>query len=217
MKKIILILLLILPLAYAQDLKIVKESNGSMNHNDLLDINIIFNNPHNFQNTFEIQEELPQGVTLANPDKADKFEYHDGLLVSYYRWQVNLSGNEIALLKYQIKPNNLGEYGLKPTKIIDKSDGKIYFSNSLDFIVLCKLNNICEENENSLNCPQDCSTGIKDNICDYKKDGLCDPDCTEDPDCALSTSNSKYTFPVFVLIALMVILYYSFIKKRNIS
>jgi hypothetical protein len=46
-------------------------------------------------------------------------------------------------------------------------------------------NNFCNtEFENSLNCPQDCPTGIKDSICDAVKDNRVDPDCKEgeDPD-----------------------------------
>lgn len=52
----------------------------------------------------------------------------------------------------------------------------------------CNLNNICDENENKLLCPEDCYNSDKDGVCQNIEDGVCneDPDCvTEDPDCII--------------------------------
>mgnify|MGYP003966547567 FL=1 len=52
----------------------------------------------------------------------------------------------------------------------------------------CNLNNICDENENKLLCPEDCYESDKDGICQNIENGVCneDPDCiTEDPDCII--------------------------------
>ena len=54
-------------------------------------------------------------------------------------------------------------------------------------IGICDGNEVCEGQENSQNCPQDCAQGQADNYCDGIADGICDPDCTTqaDPDCRL--------------------------------
>jgi hypothetical protein len=52
----------------------------------------------------------------------------------------------------------------------------------------CNLDNICDENENRLTCPEDCHMSEKDGICHQVEDGICtyDPDCEEpDPDCVV--------------------------------
>lgn len=44
----------------------------------------------------------------------------------------------------------------------------------------------CGIPENVLSCPADCPPGGRDNLCDGKRDGRCDPDCPDgagDPDC----------------------------------
>lgn len=44
----------------------------------------------------------------------------------------------------------------------------------------------CQVHESMFSCPEDCPTGVKDEYCDKKKDGKCDPDCPVmlDEDCA---------------------------------
>jgi putative hemolysin len=44
----------------------------------------------------------------------------------------------------------------------------------------------CGSFENVISCPADCRTGGRDDLCDMKRDGRCDPDCpggAGDPDC----------------------------------
>ncbi len=50
---------------------------------------------------------------------------------------------------------------------------------------ICVVNQICEDKENTKNCPQDCPSGLSDGYCDKLKDGKCDPDCQiqKDWDC----------------------------------
>ncbi len=207
MKKIILIiiLLLMLELVYAQNIQVVKETKNSITQNNNLDVKIIFNNPYNNSADFEVKEILPQGITLINPSKADNFEHHDGLLTQVYRWQISLEKGEIASITYTIKLNSLGEYGITPTIVLDKLTNTKYLSNAVSFNVYCTSNNICEENENSLNCPLDCKKGLKDNICDYKLDNICDADCKEDPDCGLK--NTKPIFIILIILILVIVLY----------
>jgi len=52
-----------------------------------------------------------------------------------------------------------------------------YFSNSCG-------DGKCEKHESALECPSDCKENIKDDLCNYEKNGICDPDCKNvDPDC----------------------------------
>jgi hypothetical protein len=58
----------------------------------------------------------------------------------------------------------------------------------------CNLNNICDENENKILCPEDCYDSLKDGICYNIEDGICeeDPDCSgKDPDCLIEEYKSK--------------------------
>jgi len=61
---------------------------------------------------------------------------------------------------------------------------KLIFEENIEKF-LCNHNAKCENFENFYSCPDDCSSGSKDNICDALIDGKCDPDCPEgvDPDC----------------------------------
>jgi len=49
-------------------------------------------------------------------------------------------------------------------------------------VVLCTINGVCSEYENFVSCPQDCTSGSKDNYCDKEFDKRCDPDCAKDVD-----------------------------------
>jgi len=70
--------------------------------------------------------------------------------------------------------------------------------------------NICNQHENNYNCPSDCRTGIKDNICDTMDDGICDPDCKpeKDSNCEIKESPSLlfYIKSLLILIVLALIL-----------
>lgn len=65
-------------------------------------------------------------------------------------------------------------------------------------------NNVCDKSETSIDCPQDCSPLIKDKICNYVKDGICDPDCpTMDSDCR--KIDTKLIFMIAGALGLLII------------
>ncbi|RLF61455.1 MAG: hypothetical protein DRN25_00240 [Thermoplasmata archaeon] len=134
------------------------------------------------EKTFIVVEDcLPDADCTAN--KNLKYEDMDGFRKYYLRWKFNLSSGEVKTIHYSFIIQRPGEYILPPTKIYTK-DGKIE-GEATKIVVKCNMNGVCEiPLENSLNCPQDCPTGIKDNICDAIKDNRVDPDCKEgvDPD-----------------------------------
>ena len=62
-KLILLIIFLLIPVVFAQELQVIKETNSTVKLGDNLNVKIILNNPYNLSAGFEIKEVLPQGVT----------------------------------------------------------------------------------------------------------------------------------------------------------
>jgi len=87
-------------------------------------------------------------------------------------------------------------------------------------IQLCNKNKKCEPNlgENYKTCPQDCPSGGRDDYCDGRADGICDPDCTEkeDPNCKKPSMLWVYIIVGTVIIVLLVIFLKS-LKGRKIE
>ncbi|MEK6933132.1 MAG: hypothetical protein AABW56_05065 [Nanoarchaeota archaeon] len=208
----LLLLLLILPLVNAQELQVIKEASNSITQNEILEVKIIVNNLYSEQRMIEVREVIPQGATLIDPSMPDNYEYNNGILTEVLSWQINLKPKEVIYMTYSIKTDGLGEYGLRPTIVTDKKDNKVYLSNAIQFSVYCFSNNICEINENNLNCPFDCKIQSNDNLCDYKLDDVCDEDCKEDPDCKFY---SNPFFTVLVIILLIIIILYLFLTKKK--
>ena len=207
MRKIIylMILMLSINIVLAQDIEIVKESLQEITLNDIIDINIHISNPSSVEKEFTIEEVLPQDIEIIEPKQVST-KRNDALEVKYYEWITKVSPNSVKTITYKIKPLSLGEYSIGSTEIIDNSDFNLYSSNTITFKVKCSPNNKCEKNENSLTCPEDCSTGIEDGICNYKSDGICDPDCEEEPDCRKSGFNIGYILIIFLIIIFVILL-----------
>ena len=67
-----------------------------------------------------------------------------------------------------------------------EKNGKTIFEKNIEGL-FCNHDDICQEKENNLVCPDDC-TLIGDGYCSYQQDGICDSDCiTGEPDCQLPT------------------------------
>ena len=81
----ILILILILPLASAQDLEAIKEAKTNFIYGEEVEVKINFNNPYTSTRIFEVKESLPQGFILINPKNADDIEYHDGITTKIFK------------------------------------------------------------------------------------------------------------------------------------
>jgi hypothetical protein len=65
-------------------------------------------------------------------------------------------------------------------------------------------NNVCESHETAIDCPRDCKGDIKDNLCNYVSDGICDPDCTNmDKDC--KKINNNLVFMIAGAFALLIV------------
>jgi len=158
-----------------------------------------------------------------------KYEDEDGYRKYYLRWKVNLSPGEIKILRYEFSLPGPGKYAIPSTKIYTQEG--VFEGNVTEIVAYCNANGVCETpEENFINCPEDCTTGIEDNICDAVKDNKVDPDCEEgaDPDDTVhyeeiigkehtSSNLSIYIaiFAIFGIIAGIITLLIRKIKKRK--
>ena len=216
MKKIIYFIIFVLLVNIVLAQEIVKEAPQEIKLNEIIEIKINIHNIDSTEKEFTIRENLPQDIEVIEPTKF-LTKRNDALKVNYYEWITTISPNKIKTLTYKIKPLSLGEYSIGSTELMDNSNLRTYESNSIVFKVKCNPNNQCEINENSINCPEDCKTGSSDGICDYKADGICDPDCDDEPDCKKLELNMNYLIIPFIIILVLIFLIWLFFKifKKN--
>ncbi|MBS3107776.1 hypothetical protein J4468_02565 [Candidatus Woesearchaeota archaeon] len=183
MKKIIIfgiVLLLFLPLVFGA--KVVKTTQNEINLGETLDVRISIYNDNPEEREFQIKEQLSKAAEFVSPSVPDK--YISSLNIPYFDRKVTIPPGIVGTFIYRIKPLGLGIITLVSTEVTDLKDGSQSSSNSVDIIVKCIPNGVCESNENYLFCNADCPSGSADNFCDLENDGKCDPDCTtEDVDC----------------------------------
>jgi len=133
----------------------------------------------------EIRDPGPQ------PTQPDQAEKDDAPRLWYYRWRMELPPGESATVAYWIVGRNPGYYVIPPAEVTVAEE--IFRLKSVDIRVGCRADGECDirGGENYATCPQDCSTGAADNVCDFAVDGRCDPDCEieADPDCAQGGDN----------------------------
>jgi hypothetical protein len=105
-----------------------------------------------------------------------------------YEWKIKLAPKQNTPVSYWLVPKKVGSYVIPPAKVT--IEGKNFYLKSWGLKVKCLEDGKCDSKigENYLNCPQDCPTGETEGICDFAKDGKCDPDCQKeaDPDCQVS-------------------------------
>lgn len=219
MKKItilIISIILLINIAYAEDVTVTKEINDNIKLNDIIEVKINILNPYQTEKTFQVSERLPNNIQLISPEKPDEVKKYNGIEASFLKWNIIISPNQVSTLIYKMKIKSLGDYSIQPTDITDTSNNEVYFSNSLEFRVICNPNNNCEENENYINCPEDCSQSTADGICNYLADGICDPDCIEEPDCKEAKIGSLKIIIILIILIILLFILFPLIKKKNI-
>ncbi len=78
----------------------------------------------------------------------------------------------------------LAPYSNDAKRIEFYEQNKKLFSFDVGYLSETCGNGKCESHESAFDCPQDCSVSAKDDLCNYAKDGICDPDCRNlDSDC----------------------------------
>jgi len=81
----------------------------------------------------------------------------------------------------------------------------------------CNSDSICDKEENSKNCPQDCVSGTADGFCDQIRDNKCDPDCMfyQDIDCGQIKSIVSNTLYVIIISSVLILLIKLFRRKNE--
>ena len=207
MKKILLIFLIMISLVSAQEsTNVIKSAPDIIKAQDNLNVEIRISNPNLLDKNYQVIETIPQGFTLIDPSEPNLIEQHNALTVMIYKWDIIIPAGQIFTINYIIKPNQVGEYTIPPTKVNDLSTNDVFLSEPKHITASCVPNNVCDGNENAINCPEDCKQSMKDGICEYKADGICDPDCEEEPDCKnIKTSNYIYIIAILLIVLILII------------
>lgn len=69
-------------------------------------------------------------------------------------------------------------------KLVIKHNDKIIYSENITG-KFCNKDSKCNNYENIVSCPNDCTAASEDGYCTHEADAICDPDCAavHDPDC----------------------------------
>ena len=116
----------------------------------------------------------------------------------------------------QLTTEETEKFDLNDDKRIDADDLSIF----RDWFKVCNEDITCNSpRENYKNCPQDCSSGSKDDYCDQKKDDICDSDCTKatDIDCKKPSNQFWLIIPLLMgaILIIMLFLFFEIYTKRS--
>ncbi len=140
---------------------------------------------------------IVERVGDADFDKteATSIETPYGEVFWYYEWKIELPAKGNTTISYWLIPKTVGTYVISPARV--DVDGDVSYLEARSIEIKCVADGKCdsEAGENYLTCPEDCTTGRADGICDYAADGRCDPDCepAADPDCEAAAGNVTAT------------------------
>ncbi|MBT3464614.1 hypothetical protein HOD20_01370 [archaeon] len=172
---------------------------------------------------------------IASEISHDKFNYNFVFLNGDKSINKNITRTLVLKGDYELAPESLPIL-LKTNCNFDRKYLQIYHLNELIYEenirdLICNENKICEGFENYFGCPNDCSSGSKDNVCDRIEEGICDLDCyngINDNDCLNDTKENKidenskndkigkkivYSF-IFIFLVMIIILIIVFKNKK---
>ena len=205
MNKIIFLVLifLALPLVSAQN---TIEFTFTINQEDIVNLESIrtsigtYDGPMTFESNYAIE--------LLSEE-----EYFSYFPITWYRTETFYEFKEMIFIKKLPYTSNEGTINIY-------HEDQLIFSQSLD--ILCNSNKICEQTENYISCPLDCTLDQEDNLCINQEDNLCDPDCYTglDVDCeeVVEQPEEKLTSYIwFVLIAIfaIILIVIWFVKRKH--
>ena len=214
MKKIIYLLVFLVLFNSVYALDIEKIYPAEVSTGQIINIEIKVTNDLTSTAIFKLKEQLPNNVKFISPAEPDG--YSGEVNLPYFEETFSLAPQETFSFTYSVKVDIPGALSLSPTTIVKLDDNQRFFSEPIQIQIDCIPDGLCQDNDNFLNCPQDCPSGSEDNYCDLQIDGVCDSDCTEeDVDCDKddivgeesdsSTFFRKYIYQLFFLILLIVL------------
>lgn len=220
MKKLILLALVLLVSLNVSAIEVLRDIQpAAPKTGAVITITISILNDGSQQASFILEEALPSGITLVEPAKPYETKQRDGITLSLLKWNILASPGRVASVSYKLKPTKPGQLTFQPVKIIDTATGAIITGESNELTVFCSPDRNCDKAENYLNCPQDCSTGASDGICNPIQDLICDLDCTKGADSDCKSLSADWTFLYYILggvilLALIIFIVFKFLKSR---
>ena len=202
------------------DIEVEKTAPQLITLGDVMEVNITVKNKAKLPVVVSVREKIGEADAIE-PELV--YPAADADLIAarspYFYWYLTLDPLSQQTVSYKIRPLKVGDYIFSPTVVTFDQMDKKFYSNTLVTNVLRKENNICEpeKGENSITAPDECPSGSKDNLCDLKSDGKCDPDCkTGDPDCN-SPLNPKNNLccPLPLIFAVLILLYLSITNQTS--
>jgi len=131
-----------------------------------------------------------QGITYIGGPEPYIANY-EGLKIPLFRWQDSFAPGQTREYTYQVQAAGPGTITFPPATVNDDY-GNTFETAPASVRVECRPTGACGPGENYVNCPADCQTGGKDDVCDGVADGRIDPDCAPgaDPDSATTTTST---------------------------
>lgn len=185
------------------DISVTKSTPSSITIGSNLDVTISITNNEVNDITLSVIEYVfdAHAISPAQVNRVPVNESIYAAIPDHYLWHRTVPASSTIDIDYTIQPVVLGNYSLSPS-VVYIDDGSVYSSEEAIVLVNCDKNSLCQGNETALNCPEDCSSGGSDSVCDMNTDGICDPDCPPniDWDCTCPNSlcdvfESKLTCP----------------------
>ena len=132
-------------------------------------------------NTVDI---LVQEILLPNVDyDLDYVEIaQDGNTIRVHQQWLEIAPGGSETLSYVAVPTSTGHFEFKPSALL--AGAQTYRTDVVRLDVMCEPDGTCDPGESFVLCPDDCTTGLADGLCDMVADGTQDPDCEYgvDPD-----------------------------------
>jgi hypothetical protein len=161
-------------------LKIERFHTATTRVGEQVEIELRISNIGNIDVALSVMEILRRGVVYLDPIETHEEKYGP-YVTTYYLWKISLPAGMNTGIRYHIQSETPQMIMFQATTANDQY-GNHFDSAPTIIEVVCAPNGVCNTGENSMNCPEDCTTGIADDRCDGKEDQICDPDCTIDGD-----------------------------------
>ena len=147
---------------------------------DIFNVTLKVTNHHTSELNILVVDPQRQGITYVGGPEPYMVKY-EGLEIPLFRWMEKIPPGQTREYGYQIRASDPGTITFPPATVNDDY-GNTFESKPAFVTVECKPTGRCSPGESYINCPRDCPTGSKDDVCDGVEDGRVDPDCTSDAD-----------------------------------
>lgn len=185
MSKKLILILLFLPGVLAVNLEFDYYSDKNIVVEELFTSSFKITNLEASREFVIIRELSPTEDVISFPGATIKYFDMEHYSNPYLEYLISPKTSEVFSVESKFKKLSVdGRNKLPEIHVLDKSNNLLYSLKGKEILIDCKKNNYCDLDlgENSLNCPQDCSTGMNDDYCDRIQDGICDPDCLTELD-----------------------------------